>query len=161
MPGRQGQMSREGHPVWRKEVETESREKTSEPRRDAGRVLPASANATCPLRLLLVYIWGHGHTFSNITDVVSKAQTVAPCGLCPGTTPRSLAACLDHRVCGPGSSWPRCGPASHLLVARMDVGLDSSPLGTVSSGSISLWYRSKILLSARIPKNSFSWSSIA
>ena len=125
VPGRQGQMSREGHPVWRKEVETESREKTSEPRRDAGRVLPASANATCPLRLLLVYIWGHGHTFSNITDVVSKAQTVAPCGLCPGTTPRSLAACLDHRVCGPGSSWPRCGHTS--LVPVKDPVVSSDP----------------------------------
>lgn len=62
VPGRQGQMSREGHPVWRKEVETESRETTSEPRRDAGRVLPASANATCPLRLasgLHLGTWSH------------------------------------------------------------------------------------------------------
>ena len=86
---------------------------------------------------------------------------VAPCALCPRTTPGSLAACLDHHVGGQGSTWLCRGPASHLLVARMEVGLDSSPLGTVSSVSVSLQYRSNMLLLARIPKNSFSWSSIA
>lgn len=141
-------------------METESRETTSEPRRDSWESPPSLCKCHLPFKAGFWSASG-GHTFSSITDVVSKAQTVAPCGLCPGTTPRSLAACLDHRIGGPGSSWPRCGPASHLLVAWMEVGLDSSPLGTVSSGSISLWYRSKILLSARIPKNSFSWSSIA
>lgn len=49
-----------------------------------------------------------------------------------------------------------------LVVAGMEVGLASSPLGAVASGSMSsLRYRSKTRLSARIPKNTFAWSSLA
>lgn len=64
MPGRQGQMSREGHSVWRKEVETEPRATTSEPRRDSQGALPASPNAG----RLKAGFW----SASTVTDVTFK-----------------------------------------------------------------------------------------
>lgn len=43
-------MSREGHLVWRKEVETESRETTSEPRRDSWESPPGLCKCHLPFK---------------------------------------------------------------------------------------------------------------
>lgn len=62
---------------------------------------------------------------------------------------------------GSGPPGPSSWPASHLVVAGTGVGLVGCALAAGPSGSMrSVRYRSNTLLSARIPKNTFSWSSI-
>lgn len=65
VPGRQGQMSREGHSVWRKEVETESRETTSEPRRDNRESPPSLSKCHPPFK---AGFWSaSGDTVTDVT----------------------------------------------------------------------------------------------
>lgn len=65
MPGRQGQMSREGHSVWRKEVETEPRATTSEPRRDSQGSPPSLSECRPPFK---AGFWSaSGDTVTDVT----------------------------------------------------------------------------------------------
>ena len=65
MPGRQGQMSREGPSVWRKEVETEPRATTSEPRRDSQESPPSPSECQLPFK---AGFWSaSGDTVTDVT----------------------------------------------------------------------------------------------
>lgn len=149
VPGRPGTDVREGHSVWSEEV---------------GPCLQVQSQDG----------WRSGSPGLFKPCTPFKSRNIAPCDFQNTRTgenchcPFSQVWKLRHRAVRPclgvSPAWTRHmvgrvppGPASHLVVGGIGVSLC---VGAGSSGSKrSVQYRSKIQLSARIPQNTFFWSS--